>query len=121
MQKMVLTVLLLLISPAIMATSAADDEPIVSSRIGEVAAFDDVLIECFVAITTDDCEDTSENAVVLNWWAYSDETNSNWPDDDAKARAGELFVNLTTDESQIIANEEISTCLLYTSPSPRDS
>ena len=109
MQKMVLTVLLLLISPAIMATSAADDEPIVSSRIGEVAAFDDVLIECFVAITTDDCEDASENTVVLNWWAYSDETNSNWPDDDAKARAGELFVNLTTDESQMITNEEIST------------
>ncbi|MGB0827560.1 MAG: hypothetical protein ACPGTT_06760 [Candidatus Poseidoniaceae archaeon] len=108
MQKMVLTVLLLLISPAIMATSAADDEPIASSKIGEVAAFDDVLIECFVAITTDDCEDASENTVVLNWWAYSDETNSNWPDDDAKARAGELFVNLTTDESQMITNEEIS-------------
>ena len=34
MQKMVLTVLLLLISPAIMATSAADDEPIASSKIG---------------------------------------------------------------------------------------
>ena len=108
MQKMVLTVLLLLISPAIMATSAADDEPIASSKIGEAAAFDDVLIECFVAITTDDCEDASENTVVLNWWAYSDETNSNWPDDDAKARAGELFVNLTTDESQLITNEEIS-------------
>ncbi|MGB0700593.1 MAG: hypothetical protein ACPGO6_06265, partial [Candidatus Poseidoniaceae archaeon] len=108
MQKMVLIVLLLLISPAIMATSAADDEPIASSKIGEVAAFDDVLIECFVAITTDDCEDASENTVVLNWWAYSDETNSNWPDDDAKARAGELFVNLTTDESQMITNEEIS-------------
>ena len=108
MQKMVLTVLLLLISPAIMATSAADDEPIASSKIGEVAAFDDVLIECFVAITTDGCEDASENTVVLNWWAYSDETNSNWPDDDAKARAGELFVNLTTDESQMITNEEIS-------------
>ena len=91
-----------------MATSAADDEPIASSKIGEAAAFGDVLIECFVAITTDDCEDTSENTVVLNWWAYSDETNSNWPDDDAKARAGELFVNLTTDESQMITNEEIS-------------
>ena len=108
MQKMVLTVLLLLISPAIMATSAADDEPIASSKIGEAAAFGDVLIECFVAITTDYCEDASENTVVLNWWAYSDETNSNWPDDDAKARAGELFVNLTTDESQMITNEEIS-------------
>ena len=108
MQKMVLTVLLLLISPAIMATSAADDEPIASSKIGEVSTFDDMLIECFVAITTEDCEDASENTVVLNWWAYSDETNSNWPDDDAKARAGELFVNLTTDESQIITNEEIN-------------
>ena len=108
MQKMVLTVLLLLISPAIMATSAADDEPIASSKIGDATAFNDVLIECFVAITTDDREDASENTVVLNWWAYSDETNSNWPDDDAKARAGELFVNLTTDESQMITNEEIS-------------
>ena len=108
MQKMVLTVLLLLISPAIMATSAADDEPIASSKIGAVAK-NQVLIECFVAITTDDCEDASENTVVLNWWAYSDETNSNWPDDDAKARAGELFVNLTTNESQMITNEEITT------------
>lgn len=108
MQKMVLTVLLLLISPAIMATSAADDEPIASSKIGEAEAFGDVLIECFVAMTTDDCEDASESTVVLNWWAYSDETNSNWPDDDAKARAGELFVNLTTDESLMITNEEIS-------------
>ena len=108
MQKMVLTVLLLLISPAIMATSAADDEPIASSKIGEVSTFDDVLIECFVAITTEDCEDASENTVVLNWWTYSDETNSNWPDDDAKARAGELFVNLTPDESQMITNEQIS-------------
>ena len=44
----------------------------------------------------------------MNWWAYSDETNSNWPDDDAKARAGELFVNLTTDDAQMITNEEIS-------------
>ena len=108
MQKMVLTVLLLLISPAIMATSAADDEPIASSKIGDAAAFENVLIECFVAITTDDCNAASENTVVLNWWAYSDETNSNWPDDDAKARAGELFVNLTTDESRIITNEEIN-------------
>ena len=108
MQKMVLTVLLLLISPAIMATSAADDEPIASSKFSKNAAFDDVLIECFVAITTEDCEDASENTVVLNWWAYSDETNSNWPDDDAKARAGELFVNLTPDESQMITNEQIS-------------
>ena len=108
MQKMVLIVLLLLISPAIMATSAADDEPIASSKIGDAAAFENVLIECFVAITTDDCNAASENTVVLNWWAYSDETNSNWPDDDAKARAGELFVNLTTDEPQMITNEEIS-------------
>ena len=108
MQKIVLTVLLLLISPAIMAATAADEKPIASSKIGEVATFDDGLIECFVAITTDDCEDASENTVTLNWWAYSDETNSNWPDDDAKARAGELFVNLTIDESQMITNEEMS-------------
>ena len=108
MQKMLVAVLLLLICPAIITASAAEDDAIASSKIGEVATFDDVLIECFVAITTDDCNAASENAVVLNWWAYSDETNSNWPDDDAKARSGELFVNLTTDEAQMITNEEIS-------------
>jgi len=108
MQKMLVAVLLLLICPAIITASAAEDDAIASSKIVEVATFDDVLIECFVAITTDDCNAASENTVVLNWWAYSDETNSNWPDDDAKARAGELFVNLTTDDAQMITNEEIS-------------
>lgn len=108
MQKMVVAVLLLLICPAIITASAADDDAIATSKIDDARTFDDVLIECFVAITTDDCNAASENTVILNWWAYSDETNSNWPDDDAKARAGELFVNLTEDDSQMIINEEIN-------------
>tara|TARA_B100001564_G_C20617931_1_gene660841 strand:+ start:170 stop:1324 length:1155 start_codon:yes stop_codon:yes gene_type:complete len=109
MRKMTVVVLLLLISPAIIGTSAAEDDVITTSKISEVTTFDDVLIECFVSITTDDCETSSMDSVVLNWWAWSDETNSNWPDDDAKARAGELFANLTTDNAQMITNEEFST------------
>ena len=108
MQKMTVAVLLLLISPAIISASATDDEPIATSKIDNVTTFNYVLVECFVAITTDDCDASSDNTVVLNWWAYSDETNSNWPDDDAKARAGELFVNLTNDDAQMIINEEIT-------------
>ena len=108
MRKMTVVVLLLLISPAVIGTSAAEDDVIATSKIDNVTTFDEVLIECFVAITTDDCDAASENNVVLNWWAYSDETNSNWPDDDAKARAGELFANLTTDNAQMIINEEFS-------------
>ncbi len=108
MQKMIVAVLLMLAFPAVIAASAADDEPIATSKIDNVTTFDEVLMECFVAITTDDCDAASDNTVVLNWWSYSDETNSNWPDDDAKARAGELFVNLTKDDAQIIINEEIS-------------
>lgn len=109
MRKMTVVVLLLLISPAVIGTSAAEDDVIATSKIDNVSTLEDVLIECFVAITTDDCDAVSENTVVLNWWAYSDETNSNWPDDDAKARAGELFANLTTDNAQMITNEEFST------------
>ena len=46
MQKMLVAVLLLLICPAIITASAAEDDAIASSKIGEVATFDDVLIEC---------------------------------------------------------------------------
>ena len=64
-----------------------------------------MLIECFVAITTDNCEDASENTVVLNG-GVTVMKPIKLADDDAKARAGRLFVNLTTDESQMITNED---------------
>ena len=107
MQKMPLIVVLLLITPAVVGVSAAEDETIVTTKIEQAAGFDQVLIECFVAITTDGCDTSRDKSIVLNWWPWSDETNSNWPDDDAKARAGELSVNLSSDKSQLITNEEI--------------
>ena len=106
MRKMAVAVVLLVISTSSIGVSAADNEAIASVEIDRVTTFDGVLIECFVAITTDDCQTTSKESVVLNWWAYSDETNSNWPDDDAKARAGELFVDLAAENAHPITNEE---------------
>ena len=51
---------------------------------------------------------TSSDDLTLNWWSWSDETNSDWPDDDAKARAGELLINISENTPTLITNEEIS-------------
>ena len=48
------------------------------------------------------CIETSEDDVVVQWWRYSDQTGSSWPDDDANLRAGMMGVEL--DESRSIVN-----------------
>ena len=46
-----------------------------------------VLEECFIELDlTDNCSRDSDS-VSLSWWLWSDQTNSNWPDDDAKSRS----------------------------------
>ena len=56
----------------------------------------------------EDCAINSQDDLVLNWWPWSDETNSNWPDDDAKARAGELLLNLSQNNPLSVTNEELT-------------
>ena len=48
-----------------------------------------MLVESFLGPQAERVGETAEG-VQLTWWPWSDETGSNWPDDDAKARIGQL-------------------------------
>jgi hypothetical protein len=48
-----------------------------------------MLVETFLDQGANLPHDDSEH-LHLTWWSWSDETGSNWPDDDAKARRGQL-------------------------------
>ena len=91
-----------------LSTSASQDDLIASTEIGSAASPDTSLNECFVALDTNVCPHHLSDDLILNWWSWSDETNSNWPDDDAKARAGELLINISENTPTLITNEEIS-------------
>ena len=106
--RRVICLIALLLLPAIINVSANQDDFLASTNIGNAAAPDTLLNECFVALDTDICSPHASDDLMLNWWSWSDETNSNWPDDDAKARAGELLIDISENTSTLITNEEIS-------------
>ena len=95
----------LLLIPALITASANQDEPLASTAIGSQESPDTSLKECFVGIDTEGCEDYSSGDILLNWWSWSDETNSDWPDDDAKARAGELLLDDSESYPTLVTNE----------------
>ena len=95
----------LLLIPALITASANQDEPLASTAIGSQESPDTSLKECFVGIDADGCDDSSSNDILLNWWSWSDETNSDWPDDDAKARAGELLLGDSESYPTLVTNE----------------
>ena len=45
---------------------------------------------------------TTDDDIVVQWWRYSDQTGSTWPDDDANLRAGNMGIELN--ESRSILN-----------------
>jgi hypothetical protein len=53
-------------------------------------------------VTCPDCMATTDDDIVVQWWRYSDQTGSTWPDDDANLRAGNMGVDLN--ESRSILN-----------------
>lgn len=53
-------------------------------------------------VTCPDCMATTDDDIVVQWWRYSDQTGSTWPDDDANLRAGNMGVELN--ESRSILN-----------------
>lgn len=65
---------------------------------------DVVLVEHFITPSQTTFLSTSEDALQFSWWKWSDETNSDWPDDDAKLRLGQLGLPSNT---SILFNEEI--------------
>jgi|TARA_B000000532_G_scaffold242587_1_gene236862 hypothetical protein len=87
MRKFVLLIVIsILLSPSIYAE---DDGYIAQFRIDipNPEPVSTVLEECFIELDlTDNCSRDSDS-VSLSWWLWSDQTNSNWPDDDAKSRS----------------------------------
>ena len=87
--------------------AAAENNIIATTPIGNPENKSVSLSECFVTINAEQCDITGDT-IVLNWWPWSDETGSNWPDDDAKARAGELMINVSKDSPTVVINEELA-------------
>ena len=105
MKRLVTFILILLLSPCLFYVSAAENEVIASTSIGDSKESHISLTECFMSISTHLCDVQNDSTITLNWWPWSDQTGSNWPDDDAKSRSGELGVNLTEEESITVINE----------------
>ena len=61
-----------------------------------------MLVETFLDQAANPPHDVQEH-LHLTWWSWSDETGSNWPDDDAKARRGQLGMDGT---SPTVFNEQ---------------
>ena len=99
MNKWLVCLVAVIVCPGFIAFSAAQQDAVASSEIPAALPVSESLSECFVDIDTTQCSDSSPSSVMLNWWSWSDETGSNWPDDDAKARAGEIGINVTQNNS----------------------
>ena len=113
MRKVVLLISLLLL-PAVIPAAADQHDVIASTTIGPAESPNTSFRECFVAIDASGCAKDSPGDVLLNWWSWSDETNSNWPDDDAKARAGELLLNISDNTSTMEITDNYSKwCIGY--------
>lgn len=86
------------------ATETADGYDLVASTpLPEQRSADTVLYEHFLPLEGPYETESNEDLIQLSWWKWSDETNSDWPDDDAKARLGELGLS---DDTTMIFNEQ---------------
>ncbi len=84
-------------------TGAADDTlQTVSSSIPQPEPQDRLLVESFLNQDAD-LPANVDGEHHLTWWSWSDQTGSNWPDDDAKARKGQLGIEA---EATSVYNEQ---------------
>jgi hypothetical protein len=91
MQSSAVPLMLLVLATCAAPFAHAADEPTetVSIAIPAQEPPSRMLIETFLDQGANLPQDESEH-LHLTWWSWSDETGSNWPDDDAKARRGQL-------------------------------
>jgi len=83
----ILLVIAIMIIPSI---SAEDENYTAHARIDipNAESANTILHECFVEMDTSDTNCNQDKDIIsLSWWSWSDQTNSDWPDDDAKSRA----------------------------------
>jgi len=117
-----ITFSMLLLSPIILSSVSAQEESIeniwASSAIPPPIAKDVVLVEQFIEDTPNADDDEQQDlwriyqnrddVLPLSWWKWSDETGSDWPDDDAKARAGQLGMQQQSqDQALYVLNSNI--------------
>lgn len=102
-------ILAILLGLIFLAPSLASGESLsitATTKISPAKQSDGLLIECFTDSNGDGCSGNNDGDVQLNWWSWSDETGSQWPDDDAKARAGQIGVTLMIDSAKIVYNAD---------------
>jgi len=106
----------------LMSSVSAQSEPeeviFASTAIPSPLAKNIVLVEQFIEDTPNADDDQQqdlwrkyqvrEDVLPLSWWKWSDETGSDWPDDDAKARAGQLGMQQQSQQqAQYVLNSNI--------------
>ena len=113
---------LFLLAPMLISSVSAQSEPeeviFASTAIPSPLAKNIVLVEQFIEDTPNADDDQQqdlwrkyqvrEDVLPLSWWKWSDETGSDWPDDDAKARAGQLGMQQQSQQqAQYVLNSNI--------------
>ncbi len=111
-----------LLAPMLISSVSAQSEPeeviFASTAIPSPLAKNIILVEQFIEDTpnADDDEQKDlwrkyqvrDDVLPLSWWKWSDETGSDWPDDDAKARAGQLGMQQQSQQqAQYVLNSNI--------------
>lgn len=94
-------VILLIVAIMIIPSISAEDENYTAHAridIPDAESSSTILHECFVEMDTSNtnCE-RDYDGISLSWWSWSDQTNSDWPDDDAKSRANTYDIDLDGD------------------------
>ena len=77
---------------------------VASKPLPEQSDADIVLHEYFLPKDGPHAIESSSEVVHLSWWKWSEETNSDWPDDDALSRLGELGLE---DNTNALYNEQV--------------
>jgi len=117
-----ITCSLFLLTPILASSVSAQSEPeevvFASTAIPSPLAKNIVLVEQFIEDTPNADDDQQQDlwrkyqvrddVLPLSWWKWSDETGSDWPDDDAKARAGQLGMEQQSQQqAQYVLNSNI--------------
>ena len=117
-----ITCCLFLLAPILASSVSAQSEPeevvFASTAIPSPLAKSIVLVEQFIEDTPNADDDEQQDlwriyqdrddVLPLSWWKWSDETGSDWPDDDAKARAGQLGMEQQSQQqAQYVLNSNI--------------
>ena len=76
---------------------------VASKSLPEQSSADTVLHEYFLSKEGPNTLEPSSEMIHLSWWKWSEETNSDWPDDDALSRLGELGLE---DDTKSLFNEQ---------------